>query len=115
MMKKKVFIIFVACVLLLSCVTASGCSTLFGNNNSTENGNGNQGTTIVTPEDGSSGDSGNTATVTVKSEPTQFLSASVNAEPVAPANGKLNILDSYTDGAKNYYLLDVGYAFAGAI
>lgn len=43
-------------------------------------------------------------------ENTVFSSVAMRAEPVQPSSGNApKIIDSYTDGTNNYYLLDVGY------
>jgi hypothetical protein len=41
--------------------------------------------------------------------PAIFATAPLEAKPVAPENNTPKVIDSYTDGTNNYYLLDAGH------
>ncbi len=48
-------------------------------------------------------------TINLGGQDMTFFSAPLNPEPVAPKDNKLQLVDAYTDGTYNYYLLDAGY------
>lgn len=84
-MKKHFLLAAMMLVLLVAAAALTACNFDFGDvaeNNSVDDSSESQ---IVT-----------------------FYSTPVNAQAIAPPNDELQIIDSYTDGENNYYLLDAG-------